>query len=271
MDTKLIQQYGEEILSYRLRTARQKKRMQYKDFEKQLLKINREERKLVIKQRNIEWVPLVPPFQRGWKRFFVLREDVARSKQAEFFENILRKINTQDWSHRRDFKIRKRRKGRKKYIVKEQQLLRPYDFEFPRMNFSEAERQLFHEVFYYEKGGKRIVKRYVFSEPWRFVLRVRPNMITRVQKRDAKIESRLKEIKNYLERNKLREKLYKLLHGRNIQWQCISSKHEYKEKYAYKNKALGEVSHLINEENKSHGTATMEKIEWTTDTAAPGT
>ena len=37
MDTKFIQQYGEDILCYRLRTARQKKRMQYEDFDKQLI------------------------------------------------------------------------------------------------------------------------------------------------------------------------------------------------------------------------------------------
>jgi len=270
MNTKLIQQYGEEILCYRLRTARQKKRMQYKDFEKKLLKINREERKLVIKQRNIRWEPLVPPFQRGWKRHFVLREDVAVSRRAELFENILKKINTEDWSHRRDFKVKKRRYGQKKYIVKGQQLLKPYDCEFQAMNFSEDERKLFHEVIDYENGGKQIVKRYVFSEPWRFVLRVRPNMITMVKKNDALIESRQKEICNYLERNKLREKLFKLLHGYNV-WRPYYSKREYKEKYVYKNKAFSQVLYLINEENKSHGTTTMEKIEWTTDPATPGT
>ncbi len=39
MDTKLIQQYGEDILCYRLRTARQKKRMRYEDFDKQLIQL----------------------------------------------------------------------------------------------------------------------------------------------------------------------------------------------------------------------------------------
>ena len=246
MNTKLIQQYGEDILCYRLRTARQKKRMQYKDFEKKLLKINREEIKLKLKQRNIEWVPLVPPFQKGWKRYFVLREDVAVSKQAWFFENILRKINTQDWSHRRDFKITKRRYGRKKQVVKGQQLLKPYDYQFSKMNFSEDEKQLFHEVFEYEIRGKT-VKRYAFSEPWRFVLRVRPNMITMVKNNDAIIESRLKEIENYLERNKLREKLYKLLDGK-VGWRSNYARYEYKEKYVYKNKAFSQVLHLIKEE-----------------------
>src|SRR4029078_1937661 len=103
MDTKFIQQYGEDILCYRLRTARQKKRMQYKDFDKQLIQLYQEERELYWQIRELGCVPLIPPFQRGWKRSFVLRDDVARSPQAKFFQNILDKINTRDWSYRKDF------------------------------------------------------------------------------------------------------------------------------------------------------------------------
>src|SRR5688572_3974164 len=88
MDRKLIQQYGTEILSYRLRTVRQRKRMQYEDFDKQLIKLYKEDKALGIKANNLGWEPLTPPVQKGWKRFFVLRDDVARSKHAEFFENI---------------------------------------------------------------------------------------------------------------------------------------------------------------------------------------
>ena len=92
MDSKLIQQYGEEILCYRLRTARQKKRMQYDDFDKQLIQMHKEKNILYEQERNLGWEPLVPPVQKGWKRFFVLRDDVERSKNAEFFKAILKKI-----------------------------------------------------------------------------------------------------------------------------------------------------------------------------------
>ena len=78
MDKKLIEQYGTEILSYRLRTARQKKRMQYEDFDKQLIQLHEEESALRSQKRNLGWEPLIPPVQKGWKRFFVLRDDVAR-------------------------------------------------------------------------------------------------------------------------------------------------------------------------------------------------
>jgi len=53
MDSKLIKQYSPEILSYRLRTVRQKKRMQYEDFDKKLLKLSKEEDKLIELTRNL--------------------------------------------------------------------------------------------------------------------------------------------------------------------------------------------------------------------------
>lgn len=245
MDRKLIEEYGEDILSYRLRTARQRKRMQYEDFDKQLLRIHREEEALYKQQQNLGWEPLTPPVQKGWKRFFVLREDVARSKQAEFYENILRKINTCDWSHRRDFMIRKRRFGRKKYVVKGQQLLRPQSWHFERLGFTEAEQQQFHEVDEYDAHG-RFITRYVFNEPWRFVLRVRPNMIDKVKKRDSTIESRIQEIDNYLEYNAHRYRQLKLLtgEGRYKFWKSTYDEKE-KEVYAFKNKSLSQIMDII--------------------------
>jgi len=133
MDTKLIQQYGEGILCYRLRTARQKKRLQYEDFYKQLIQLYKEEKALYQQQKNLGWEPLKPPVQKGWKRFFVLRDDVAKSKHAEFFQNILNKINTYDWSYRKNFKIRKRKMGRKIYVVKTQKLLEPCERHFAKL------------------------------------------------------------------------------------------------------------------------------------------
>jgi hypothetical protein len=211
MDNKLIQQYGQSILCYRIRIARQKKRMQYEDFHKQLIGLDKEEDALREQKRNLGWEPLVPHVQKGWKRCFVLREDVARSKQAEFFENLLAKINTCDLSHRRDFKLKKRRKGRKWYVVKEQKLLTPCNWYFARLKFSEAEKQMFHEVLHWDSKRRTFTKSYVFNEPWRFVLKAKPNMITKVRIRDAVLESRIRSLENYMIRNDLRKQQSKAL------------------------------------------------------------
>jgi hypothetical protein len=243
MDTKLIQQYGEDILCYGIRTARQKKRMQYEDFDKQLIQLHKEEKALRKQQRNLGWEHLIPPVQKGWKRFFVLREDVARDKQSVFFENILKKINTCDYSWRKDFKKRKRKYGRKVYVVKPQSLLKPCASEFSKMEFSEKEKQLFYEV--WEMDFRRqLVKKFVFAEPWRFVLRIQPNMIDKVRKIDAVIEARLKEIDDYLERNDWRKKQCKLVHG-YYKWGGWKEHEKYNEKSMFKNKSLYQILDLV--------------------------
>lgn len=243
MDRKLIEQYGEDILSYRLRTARQKKRMQYKDFDKQLLKLHREKKALDKQLDDLGWEPLIPPVQRGWNRFFVLREDVARSKQADFYEGILKKINTKDWSDRRDFKIKKRRYGQGKYIVKGQKLVEPYESYFIKMNFTDKEKQQFHEVYGYD-SQYRYVKRYVFNEPWRFVLRVRPNMITRIKRGDSLIEARIDAIDEYLKWNVYERRLDKILDG-HIRWKYIWPAKP--DGYPFKNKSFSQIMDLIRE------------------------
>jgi hypothetical protein len=245
MDTKIIKQYGEDILCYRLRTARHKKRMQYEDFEKKLIGLYKEERSLYKQIRELGWEPLIPPVQKGWKRFFVLRDDVARSKHAEFFQNILKKINTYDWSYRKDFMIRKRRFGRKKYVVKEQKLLKPWECHFKKLDFNEYERQMFHEEYHYRQWSKGPIKRYVFNEPWRFVLRVRPNMITKVRKTHEVIEARLREIATYLKRDNNRNRQTKLLYGdsRKYYWKRAEL---IKKKNPLKNKSIQQIMDELN-------------------------
>lgn len=246
MGTKFIKQYGEDILCYRLRTARHKKRMQHEDLEKNLINLYKEERALYKQIRELGWEPLLPPVQKGWKRFFVLRDDVARSKQAEFFQNILNKINTYDWSYRKDFIVKKRKFGRKRYGVKEQKLLAPWEWHFDKLGFYENEKQMFHEEYHYVQWNKEPVKRYVFNEPWRFVLRVRPNMITKVKIKDAVLESKVKLIGDYLRQNDLRKKQTKLLHG-NFKYKEWKEFGKYNEVNVLKNKSLHQVMDMIKE------------------------
>ncbi|MBO9595315.1 MAG: hypothetical protein J7599_20590 [Niabella sp.] len=212
MDTKLIQQFGTEIGSYRFRTERQKMRLRYKDFDKQLLELNSRLDTLYEKRRNLGWEPLTPPVQKGWKRFFVLREDVAAGRLADFFEQLLKKINTTDYSWKKDFKIRKRKRGRKIYVVKEQRLLAPCEWQFRKLDFSLQEQQLFYEQWQTDKYGHSS-KRYIFSEPWRFMLTVKPNMIDKKRVTDPELESEIQQIRQYLKKNRYDFRLEKLKDG----------------------------------------------------------
>lgn len=239
MDIKITRQYGEEILCYRIRSRRNKIRAQYEDFHKQLIQIHKEERALYRQKQNLGWEPLVPPVQKGWKRIFVLRQDVARSKYADFYSGILAKINTVQWSYRKDFMKKKRAFGRKKYVVREQHLLKPDEYQFRKSGFTDAEKAQFHEEWSYEKLRGRFVRRYVFNEPWRFVLKVQPNIIDKIRKRDPVLEARLKEIGGYLERNNYRPVLLKLLEGNNYHNWNVGEK--LKEKNLLKNKPLQKI------------------------------
>jgi hypothetical protein len=247
MDKKFIKQYGEDILCYRLRTARQKKRMQYEDFEKYLIQLDKEQRALYRQKKNLGWEPLLPPVQKGWKRFFALRDDVARSQYADFFQGILDKINTKDWSHRKDFLVRRRSQGKKIYVVKSQKLLEPYAVDFLKMGFSEVEEKFFHEEWKLD-WGRCYRKHFVFNEPWRFVLRVRPNMIVKVRIRDEAMEARLKAIDNYLERNGLEWTQIRLLRG-NCKWRHWDKSEKYNEVNPFKNWPLERTLDRLKEQN----------------------
>lgn len=222
------------LLQFRFRTARHKKRAQYEDFDKQLLALRREENILYKQQRNLGWIELHPPVIRGWKRYFVLRDNVAKSKQAAFFESILSKINTTQYSHRKDFKVKKRKGGKKVDVAKAQHLLQPEALSFSRMKFTEAEKQYFEERTVQDNWTSKPYKVFAFTEPGCFVLRVRPNIITKTRARDEVIESRVQQIRNYLFNNVLRGRLDYLLDGHSYSWH----EEKLKEKNPLKNKSF---------------------------------
>lgn len=192
--------------------------MQYEEFDKYLIQLDKEEDDLNKKKYSLGWEPLLPPVQRGWKRFFILREDVAASKYAEFFQTLLDKINTNDWSYRKDFMIKKRRYGKKKYVVKDQKLLEPCQWQFAKLEFTDSEKKFFHEVFEIDKWSRKPIKRYVFTEPWRFRLKIAPNMITKVRIKDSELEAEIDRIRSYMERNDLRKRQARVTRGYYRDW-----------------------------------------------------
>lgn len=203
-----------DLTAYRLRTKRQRRRALLDDRDKQLLKRYKEEKQLRKQRNDLPWIPLEPPVQRGWKRSFVLRDDVARSKDAPLYERILTKINEVQYSHRRDFKKKQRSKGRKIHVVRDQQLKRLDSWEWNKCAFTPEEAahfELVEELRPGPRGG--LTYRYAFREPWRFVLRIQPNIITQTRQHDADLDVKIKAIDDYLERNNLWRRLDKLLHG----------------------------------------------------------
>lgn len=242
MNNNLIAQYGEEILSYRLRSARQKNRMRYEDFDKQLLHLGRKRTELYRQKRNLGWQPLQPPVQRGFKRTFVLRADVAESNLASFYQGILDKINTVQYSSRKDFTVKSRKHGRKIRVERPQYLRKLYASDFGRYQFSETEQQCFRETWEMDKN-QNLIKYFVFEGSWRFVLKIIPNMITQERIKDALLETEIAEIDNYLERSFYQNKLDKLLDGN-----CYKSwkyQDDIRQHHPFKNKSQSQIKDMI--------------------------
>lgn len=160
-------------------------------------------------QQALGYEPLDPPIQRGWKRTFVLREDIKLSPHAEFFENLLKVINTVQYSHRRDFKKKKKRKGRKVHIDRIQQPEVLHEYLFKKLT-AEQQQYFREELEIKAHRQHEKIRKYIFTQVWRFVLKVSPNMITEVKIIDPELESRQTQLDNYIERNRLRPRICKI-------------------------------------------------------------
>ncbi len=189
----------------RIRSKRRRKRDIIEGQDKKLIRLFREDRELRKRHRELPMIDLVPPIQRGYKRYFIVREDVRRSKQGVFYENLLRKINTTQYSPTKEFKKKKKRLGRRIYEERNQELKVIYPYEINKLKLTPQEMLCFTFKIKIEVKFKKIYQRQYFemTEPWRYVLRIRPNMIDKVKTHDEELEQRLAELNHKVYRNKL--------------------------------------------------------------------
>lgn len=237
--------FTDDILCYRLKTKRQKQQAVKKAFDKKLLKLNKE-RKLLNKQLyDLGWEELKPPVVRGFKRTFVVRDDVARSSNGLFFEQLLQKINVIQYSPFKTFTVKKRKFGKKIKIAKPQYLQELQAYKVLKLKLTERELQYFSIEEKYLYAQKYLTKVWVMNEPWRYVLKVSANVITKTRIRDVELEQRIAEIDKYLEQNNLRGKLGKLLGEKNGRWyddvKC-------RDVDVYKYKSLMQVLEMVEQE-----------------------
>ena len=198
---------------FRVRSERRRKRAAKEAYDKNLLRLGREWKAIHRKRYSLGWDELNPPVQRGYVRFFVLRDDIKRTKQAGFFENLLAKINVRQYSHRKDFLVKRRRYGRKVYAPREHTLPLVESWELQRKKLTAEELAFFSEetIYHTRQHCSRIV--YRFTEPWRFILRIQPNMITKVRKMNVDLDRREADLERYFSFDNRRDHWLKLLDG----------------------------------------------------------
>ncbi|NQX53274.1 hypothetical protein HQN86_06570 [Pedobacter panaciterrae] len=206
--------------SYRIKSVRQKRRLVKTDRDKQLIQFDKRRAELWQQKRLLPLVPLEHPYQRGWKRFFVLREDLKHSPRTAFYETLLAKINTVEYHYDKTFKRKKRPKKRYGYEVK-QQLLREfsiYSWDAKKVNLTDDEKACFTCVETFDVKTRRVGIKYVFTEPWRYKLKVTPHMITHIKLMDLDIERELSYIADHIDNHNLEPRINLLTRGRGYRW-----------------------------------------------------
>lgn len=217
----------------RIKSARRKKRLVKQHRDKQLIQLDKRRDELWHKRQNLPPVPLEHPYQRGWKRFFVLREDMRHGPRAEFYTALLDKINTVEYSGDKSFKRKKRRKQRYVYKVKPQltQEFDGYKWYANRMGLTDEEKTCFTRVETFSFKNRRTDIKYVFAEPWRYVLKVMPHIVTHKIQVDSELEQEMAWIDRYIEHRDFGPRINLLTRGRRYRW-----KDEFNQPLKYINK-----------------------------------
>jgi len=234
------------IQGSRLRSIRTRKRVAKTDYEKYLRQCCDRHAELEKQKRTMPLVPLEKPYQKGYVRFFVVRDDVKRSKLGDFFENLLAKINTYQYADNRKFQKKKKRRGKRVYIARKQELYVFNQWEWQRAlergKFTEKERAYFARIECFNRQKDCFETYYEFTEPWRFELRVKPNMITHYRPLDVAIERELAELDKIISDYKNWGIIYSKIYGGSYSWNQYQKRYTPKEKY--KHTPLKEIAAL---------------------------
>ena len=230
----------------RLRNLRSRKRIAREDHEKYLRECIKRQKVLFKQRRELPLVPLEKPYQKGYVRFFVLREDVRQGKQADFFATLLEKINTYQYADTRKFQKKKKRRGKRVYIARKQELYAFSQWEWERAlekgKFTQKERAYFAKIECFNRQKDRFEIYYEFTEAWRFELRVKPNMITHYRPVDIAIEQELAELDKIINDHKKWGIIHSKIYGGSYSWNQFQKRYTPKEKY--KRTPLKEITAL---------------------------
>jgi len=235
-----------QLLSYRLKSVRRKRRLVIADRDKQLLKLDRERQRIVSHPDYKQTVPLDEPYQKGWKRLFVLSADVQKSADAEFYQQILDAINTVQYHYDQSFKKPKRKGCWHKYWFDELPKLKTIGSYYWQQNthgLSEQQRACFNRVDFWDNHYYRRDHYYEFASPGLFTIAITPHIIDTIKVGDGLLAQQEAWIDNHIENHGLQYRLSKISHGRKYRyWKSEFEKLKYRN--PLKNKSICDLGDL---------------------------
>lgn len=182
------------------------------------MRLEREFNRLQHAQWRAPIVPLEHPYQRGWIKTFVLREDALHHPEVLVFKAVLAAINDHVHSRSRDF-IRPNGDA----IILRPRIISPRDW--PRLAWPISHQRLFaygqwpvEDIYPWSKRYHRSsICGFKLLRTWWLDDLVLPYMITHRRVDLPEVRKRIAEIETFL-RHRLGWERLRKLHGRRVHW-----------------------------------------------------
>lgn len=164
--------------------------------DKGILAYVRELDKLRVLTWNAPLIKLAKPYQNGWTKYFILRDDYTRRTDAQAHVDILKEIGTECFCRKQEFIDRQGKPyGPGLRIIGRN--------EWESLGWPEFYKKYFSYGLHYQKqiyGRNNAVEGYKFSRDFCFIEALKPHFITHTRTIYPDIESRKAEINNLFDR-----------------------------------------------------------------------
>ncbi len=194
----------------------------YAAREKHLRRLEREVNRLYQANRAAPAVPLEQPYQRGWSKTYVLRDDVLRRPDAEVFRTVLNVVNNRVHAKTRDFIA-----ADGEPIVLRPRMIR--EAAWQKLNWSARHRCLFSyghwrcdEEQWRALRDRRLILGFKLTSIWWLREDMQPLMITHQKVDLPEVRARLAEIEAFMSATVGWPRLLRL-HGKSRRWWSRSS------------------------------------------------
>ncbi len=190
--------------------------------DKKLFRLRKRMNEIYQLERGKPLIQLEKPIQKGFKKDFILRDDVARRRDSNDLQRILGAINHVVYCKNQDFKVKKWHSNQMEDIPHNLKHIPANQWD--KLGWPEH----FKKWFVYEerphvgKYSTFIVKGYWFKYPYMFTTRILPNFITHIKQIDTNLEKEKAEIDQYFTQNNGWQRLQHL-QGRSDPWRSSAA------------------------------------------------
>ncbi|MFM2241279.1 MAG: hypothetical protein RLZ97_134 [Verrucomicrobiota bacterium] len=179
-----------------------------------------------LSQKRYTITQLPQPYQRGWRRSYVLSERALHHPDRPMLESILEVIGSTVVHHSRTFQ---RRRGRSRTLCEIEQPLRPIPIhEWQNKRYPDAWLRLFRYELLLE-WNRHWQPYWVFAQPSLYRLKIGRNWVESIRQIDPTIEIRLSELERWLENHRGWQRYRRLKGQRRWDRWCNGETHKQRQ------------------------------------------